>query len=97
MCKESQRSYVKGLSSLILDDEEEVGDDEFERETSLLFLQISAINTFEALHLAKQELEILEHMAKLMNENNGQLPAPPPPPEPVTKETKSLLISIEAV
>lgn len=45
-------------------------------------MQISAIKSFEALHLAKQELEILEHMNKLMQENNGQLPKPPEP-EPV--------------
>lgn len=84
---------LRGLGSILLDDEEQVVDEEFERETSILFLQISAIKTFEGLNLAKQELEILEHMTKLMAENNGQLPTPPAP-EPVLHLVASFLTSI---
>jgi hypothetical protein len=73
-------------------DDEEGGEDEFERETSLFLLQISAIKTFEALHLAKQEIDILEHMVQLMSENNGQLPTPVAP-EPVLTSLLSPHIS----
>eukprot|EP01127_Copromyxa_protea_P015652 TRINITY_DN4540_c0_g1_i2.p1 TRINITY_DN4540_c0_g1~~TRINITY_DN4540_c0_g1_i2.p1 ORF type:complete len:323 (+),score=72.26 TRINITY_DN4540_c0_g1_i2:30-971(+) len=67
----------KSILSML--DDEEADDGEFERETSILLLQLSAIKTFEALNLVKQEIEILEHMIKLMSENNGQLPVVPKP------------------
>jgi len=67
------------LTTLDLEEEEGGVEDEFERETSILFLQSSALKTFESFHPIVQEIEILEHMAKLMEENNGVLPQPPAP------------------
>jgi len=67
----------KGLS---IDDDD---DSEFERETSLLFLQQSALAAMDNIKLIAEEINILEHMMKAMADNNGKLPDRPPEPERV--------------
>jgi len=79
--KEIQEAIQKLLQEKLKKDiyEEEEEDSDFERKTSILMLENQAIKAIDSLSSLKQEIQIVEHMALLMEQNGGKLPQPAPP------------------
>uniref|UniRef100_A0A6B2L9C4 TAP42-like family protein n=1 Tax=Arcella intermedia TaxID=1963864 RepID=A0A6B2L9C4_9EUKA len=68
------------------DANEDKDDDETERKISILLLELNSIKAIDSVVALKQEIEIVEHMSKLMEQNGGKLPPPPKPePKPIQK------------
>jgi len=74
-------------------DEDTEDESELERKTSLLLLECKAIKAIDTLSTLKQEIEIVNHMAKLTEQNNGQLPPPPKPVPDQRPPAKPIVIT----